>query len=110
MSNSVQREILDKMAAFEVEGSPLSLDVNEERTPQNQPSSSSPKSSLKICETVPKKKVSFAANTIIHEEDNIASSIPYHQYVRTVGHTQYKIEVAIYTRYSVRILGLLSYL
>lgn len=40
-----------------------------------------------------KKKVTFAANTIVKEEETIASSVTSHQYVRTIGHTQYKVEV-----------------
>jgi hypothetical protein len=40
-----------------------------------------------------KKKVSFAADTIVKFVENIASSITSHQYVRTIGHTQYKVEL-----------------
>jgi hypothetical protein len=42
-----------------------------------------------------KKKVTFAANTIVKEEETIASSVTSHQYVRTIGHTQYKVEVRL---------------
>jgi hypothetical protein len=40
-----------------------------------------------------KKIVSFASDTLYHEEDNIASSIIDHQYSKAIGHTQYTVAV-----------------
>lgn len=60
------------------------------------PSSTPPPSPAyrEIRESREKKKVTFAADTIAKTEDTIASSITSHQYVRTIGHTQYKVEVS----------------
>lgn len=60
------------------------------------PSSTPPPSPVyrEIRESREKKKVKFAADTIAKTEETIASSITSHQYVRTIGHTQYKVEVS----------------
>lgn len=54
-------------------------------------SSSSPKKLERIRE----RKVSFAEDTVIKETDTIASSVPSHNYVKSVGHTQYHIQVCL---------------
>jgi len=67
---------------------------NEEDIPrQSTKAVASSSSSPQRLERSGKRKVSFAESTIIREADTIASSVPSHQYVKTVGHTQYHVQL-----------------